>query len=210
MDTLVHSYLYLRRAIGVIGLALPVVLVVGNLLADGGMRNSISGYYYSDVRDILVGAMCAVGVFLLSYRGYGRVDDMAGNIAAVAAVGIALFPTLPPNPTGGDRVVAALHIAFAAVFFLTLAFFSLVLFRKSDDPTPDRRKRQRNAVYLVCGIAILACLALMAVLGFFLDPQTAHLRPALWLEAGAILAFGVSWLTKGEAILGDLRPGRDR
>jgi hypothetical protein len=26
----------------------------------------------------------------------------------------------------------------------------------------------------------------------------------LWLESAAILAFGLAWLTKGEAILGDL------
>ncbi|PPK66515.1 DUF998 domain-containing protein [Actinokineospora auranticolor] len=205
-DGLVHSYLYLRRAIGVLGVALPVLLIVGNLVADDGMRDSISGYYYSDVRDLLVGTMCAVGVFLLSYRGYDSADDIAGNIAAAGAVGLAVFPTAPDNPIGGDTVIGVLHAVFAVVFFLTLAYFSAVLFRRSDDPNPTPRKVARNHVYLVCGIVIVVCLALVGVCGFLFESQMAAARPVLWLEALAIFAFGFSWLTKGEAILGDLGP----
>lgn len=209
-ETLVHSYLFLRRSIGLIGMALPVVLIGGNLLIGGGdLLSSISGYYYSDLRDVYVGSMCAVGVFLLSYRGYGRVDDIAGNVAAGAAFGVALFPTTPAdNPTRIDQVVGILHLGFAAVFFLTLAFFSLVLFRRTAEIRPTLRKAQRNRVYLVCGVVILLCLALMVVLGTQAD--LAGLRPALWLESAAILAFGVAWLTKGEAILGDLSPAQEQ
>src|SRR4051794_38276106 len=95
-NALVQSYLFLRRAIGVIGVALPPVLILGKLLVDGGgLLDSLSGYYYTDVRNVFVGAMCATGVFLLSYRGYSRADNIAGNVAAVAAVGLALCPTKP-------------------------------------------------------------------------------------------------------------------
>src|SRR5215217_9747410 len=91
--TLVHSYLFLRRAIGFIGIALPFVLVLGKLVVDGdGMLTSISGYYYSGMRDVYVGSLCAIGVFLLSYRGYGFIDDIAADIAAAGAFGVALFP----------------------------------------------------------------------------------------------------------------------
>jgi len=143
-DSLVHSYLFLRRAIGIIGTLLPVVLIAGKLVVDGGgLLDSISDYYYSGMRDVYVGSMCAVGVFLLSYRGYGPIDDITGDIAAVAAVGVALFPSAPaPDPTGPEQMVGALHIVFAAVFFLTLAFFCLVLFTKTDKPHPTRRKVQ--------------------------------------------------------------------
>lgn len=204
-DTLVHSYLYLRRAIGIIGMALPVVLTVGNLLLNGRLLHSISGYYYSDLRDVYVGAMCAIGVFLLSYRGYGRVDDLVSNVAAVAAIGVALLPTTPArDATAADQVLGVLHVVSAAVFFLSLAYFCLVLFRRTtgEDPTPER-KVKRNGVYLVCGVVILVSLALIVVTGMFFQGVTHELRLTLWLEFAASFAFGLAWLTKGELILPD-------
>jgi hypothetical protein len=207
-DTLVHSYLFLRRAIGFIGVALPVVLIIGNLLLDGGnLLNSISGYYYSEMRDVYVGSLCAIGVFLLSYRGYSRTDDVAGNVAAVAAIGVALFPTTPyDHATRTDQSIGALHILFAAAFFLTLAYFCLILFTRTDKAHPTQRKAQRNRAYVVSGVVILFCLALIVVFGFFLDAQTRSTHITLWLESVATVAFGVAWLIKGEAILRDLSP----
>ncbi|MEC3979291.1 DUF998 domain-containing protein [Amycolatopsis sp. H20-H5] len=207
-DTLVHSYLFLRRAIGVIGVALPLVLILGKLVVDGGgLLDSLSGYYYTDVRDVFVGAMCATGVFLLSYRGYGRTDAVAGDVAAVAAIGLALCPTKPGGArTPADNVLGTLHLVFAAVFFLTLAYFCLVQFTKSDAANPTPRKTQRNIVYRVTGCVILASLVLIVLSNWLLSAETSTLHPALWLETAAILAFGVAWLTKGEAILGDLKP----
>ncbi|MGH3793543.1 MAG: DUF998 domain-containing protein [Pseudonocardiaceae bacterium] len=206
-DTLVHSYLFLRRAIGLIGIALPVVLIIGGLVADGDLLNSISNYYYSNMRDVYVGSMCAIGVFLLSYRGYGPVDDLAGDAAAVTALGVALFPTTPDDhPTRTDQIIGGLHIVFAAVFFVTLAFFCLVLFRKTDQAHPTRRKVHRNRVYLAAGVIILLCLVLIVLSEWFLHADTGSLHPVLWLESAATLAYGVAWLTKGEAIVRDLPP----
>jgi hypothetical protein len=51
---------------------------------------------------------------------------------------------------------------------------------------------------------MLACIVLIVVAA--LPPIKAiveRLEPRFWLEAIAIVAFGVSWLTKGEAILKD-------
>ncbi|KZB86870.1 hypothetical protein [Amycolatopsis regifaucium] len=203
-DNLVHNYLFLRRAIGFLGVALPFVLIFGKLLVDGGgLLNSISGYYYSGMRDVWVGTMCAIGVFLLSYRGYGRIDDIAGNIAAVAAVGVALFPTTPAHGDRTDEIIGMLHLGFAAVFFLTLAFFCIVLFTKSDKAIPGGRKPERNRLYVTSGVLMLVCLALIVLCGLFFDEETRAFYPALWLESAAILAFGVAWLTKGGTLLPD-------
>lgn len=211
-DTLVRSYLFLRRAVGLIGVALPVVLIIGKLIIDGGgLLNSISGYYYSDMRDVYVGTMCAIGVFLLSYRGYGPVDDIAGDVAAVTAIGVALFPTTPEgHPARTEQIIGGVHLAFAAVFFLTLAFFCLVLFRKTDQVPPTPRKIQRNRIYFACGLIILLCLALILLIDWVLTVDTGSLHPVLWLESIATLAYGVAWLTKGETLLRDLSPAFDR
>jgi hypothetical protein len=199
VNSLVHSYLFLRRAIGLIGLALPVVLIVGNLVwPPGPLLDSISSAYYSPLRCVLVGSMVAIGVFLVCYRGYGRVDDIAGNVAGGAAIGVGLFPTTPvTGASTGQGVVGDLHTAFAGIFFLTLVFFCLVLFPRSDgSPTP--RKNRRNVVYRVTGILILASIILIGVVK--LTDGLAFLHPMLWLETVAILAFGVAWAVKGETL----------
>ena len=203
-NDLVRSYLFLRRAIGLIGLALPPVLIIGKLLLDGpGLQNSISGYYYTEMRDVYVGAMCAVGMFLLSYKGHRPIDDLVGNLAALSAIGVALFPTSPtggPNVTAGDdQTLGFVHVAFAAVFFVSLAVFCF-MFTRHDGETPGARKSVRNKLYVACGVTILACLALIVVFGYLYDAETKSLHPALWLESAAVWAFGIAWLTKGRAI----------
>jgi hypothetical protein len=207
-DDLVISYLTLRRAVGVIGTALPFVLVIGKWLLDGwGIQPSISAYYYTSMRNVLVGSLCAIGVFLLSYRGYERADDVAGNLACVFAVGVALFPTGPPiGATAAQALVGTVHGVCAAAFFLTLAYFSLVAFRKTNPAKHmTARKKERNIVYTVCGYVILACIGLIFVYSTFLAHSGLRaLDPVFWLESAAILAFGISWLTKGEAILADV------
>jgi len=206
-DTRVLSYLGLRKAVGIIGFALPFVLAFGKMLLQGpGIQDSISGYYYTDLRNVLVGSLCAIGVFLMSCRGYDRKDEIAGRLACVFAIGVALFPTTPYlGATSRDKLIGILHLLFATLLFLTLAYFSLALFTKTAlDKTPTRRKLQRNVVYRVCGYTILACIFLMVVVA--LPPVKTlveRLTPVFWLESVAIVAFGVSWLTKGETILKD-------
>jgi hypothetical protein len=205
-DTLVHSYLFLRRAIGLIGVALPAVLIVGKTLIDGGgPLDSISNYYYSDLRGVLVGSMCAVGVFLLSYRGYGLVDDITGDVAAVGAIGVGLFPTTPftGNPSHTARVVGTVHLASAALFFTALIVFCFFLFTRTDSTRPTGRKAARNGVYIGCGVIILACMVLTGVVEVVLHAGVGSPHWVLWLETAAVMAFGVAWLVKGETLLAD-------
>ena len=47
-DSLVLSYLTLRKAVGILGISLPVVLAVGGTIFCGlELQRSISSYYYS-------------------------------------------------------------------------------------------------------------------------------------------------------------------
>jgi hypothetical protein len=211
---MVISYLVLRRAVGVIGTALPFVLVIGKWLLDGwGIQQSISAYYYTSMRDVFVGSLCAIGIFLFSYHGYEPADDVAGNLACVFAVGVALFPTPPAiGASATQALLGHVHLTFAAAFFLSLAYFSLVLFRKTHpNKQMTARKVQRNAVYTACGYTILVCIALIMVDTVFLGRSAVQsLDPVFWLEAAAVLAFGISWLTKGEAILADVVRHRAR
>jgi len=67
---LTYSYLALRKAVGWIGMLLPFVLMCGVSLifkSDIKLQN-ISMYYYTGMRDVFVGALCAIGLFLFFYK----------------------------------------------------------------------------------------------------------------------------------------------
>ena len=206
-DSLLFSYLSLRKSIGVLGIALPFALVFGERIIFGiGLRGSISAYYHTGMRDVFVGTLCVIGVFLFSYKGYGRADNVAGNLACIFAIGVALFPTTREGATQGhEHVVGIVHLSCALLFFCALIYFSLVLFTKGS-PSPTARKVQRNRVYRICGYVMAGCIAAMVVLFALPDSVTSPLDPAgpvFWLESIAVVSFGISWLTKGEAILKD-------
>ncbi len=204
---LVHSYLFMRTAIGIIGVALPFVLIIGKIILESpGISGSISAYYYSVMGDVFVGSLCATGIFLICYR-FDYLDDFVSTIAGICAIGVALFPTTPdvPYPTPQQMAIGLAHGSFASCFFIILALMAIFLFRRTDQDNPKRRKQQRNIVYLICGIVILACVVLAALILFVLPatPWLGPLHPIFWLESLSIFAFGVAWFVKGGAILKD-------
>jgi hypothetical protein len=203
--SLALSYLGVRRAIGVIGILLPFVLLIGAWLIDRvGVQASISDYYYTVMRNVFVGSMCANGVFFLSYR-YAKVDTFVSSLIGLAAIGVALFPTTPINPTPTDMVIGTVHFVCATVFFLALAGYSYFIFTRTDPSVPSTpQKRQRNIVYRASGIIIVLCLVLIAALNLLPPGPIDDLQPVFWLETIASVSFGVSWLIKGETLLKDV------
>jgi len=205
-NELVLSYLAVRRAIGLLGFALPTLLLAIAAVSGDGIRPSISEYYYSVSGNIFVGVMAAIGVFLWSYVGYDAADRrwptdrMVSRTAAVAAFGVALIPTAnklvfdPPREWPctfaqcllDPAVAQKLHYASAAVFFGALAVASLVLFRRTkpgDDLTGNdpetRAKRARNRIYAVCGWLILGCMALLAAFSVWYNMTDPAARAAI-------------------------------
>lgn len=212
-DSMIISYLTLRKIVGILGTTFPFVLVIGaTILFSDGMQSSISSYYRTGMQDIFVGTLCVIGFFLLSYRGYERADDIAGDLACLFAVGVAVFPTAPDTMiTGGEQLIGYVHLTFAALFFLTLIYFSLFLFTKTNSSVaPSRRKSQRNSIYRFCGYTMSACILLIVIHTLLPDGVKSSIKaysPVFWLEGIAIVTFGISWLTKGEAILKDKPEG---
>ncbi len=194
----IYSYLALRKSVGWIGILLPFVLMFGVfLLFDGDLPLiTISQYYYSGMRDVFVGAICAIALFMFFYRGYDKWDDLLGNIAGFSALCIALFPTTEDGSSGLSRTV---HFVAAGVFFITLAVFSIFLFtREASKPTSQKIKR--NRIYRICGYIMIACLAAIVVYYNFFKEKHLKSTFVFWAETTALVAFGVSWLTKGGVI----------
>jgi hypothetical protein len=200
------SYLTLRKAVGILGISLPAVLVIGSIALDGETHilNSISTYYHTSMGNGFVGVLCAVALFLFAYRGHDYRDNIAGHLACIFALGVAFLPNSPWDPTA---LINRLHLTSAASFFLVLIYFSLFLFTQSDLPKPyPKAKRNRNKVYYACGFTMLGSILLIAVYMVWLKkafPHIENLEPVFWLETLALIAFGISWLTKGQVIFKD-------
>ncbi|MGW6914892.1 hypothetical protein ACWGB8_13935 [Kitasatospora sp. NPDC054939] len=194
----------LRLGVGVIGFLLPIVLPLGNSLTSSRLAvlSSMSASYYSDMRDVFVGGLCAVGVFLICYR-HDRREDRLSSVAGVLAVLVALLPTEPPSsvepdPSPLQQTVGLLHLGCAAGLFGVLAYFCLRLF--ADSPSSGGRRPARDWVYLVCGWVIVACIAVATVAAVLHLAWDAPLTPTYLAEAVSVFAFGVAWLVKSEAV----------
>ena len=111
---LIRSYLFMRLALGVVGVALPVVLVAIDqfFLADQPIRGSMSAYYHSSSRDVFVGGLVSTGLFLLTYmsakpRTY---DFVLSSVGGLLVIVVAFFPT---GRSAADFPAAA-HFAASA------------------------------------------------------------------------------------------------
>jgi hypothetical protein len=200
----------LRFCVGLVAMALPFVLIAGNavLLRKLTLLGSMSGSYYTGMRDVFVGSMCAIGVFLICYR-YEQPDDILSTVAGSLAILVALCHTTPDDPTihvsATGTLVGRVHLFAAAALFLLLGVFCVYLFtRTHPDAEPTRRKRARNRVYRVCGLFIFAAVAAAAASNAIPLATRQAVRPLYWCETVAVLAFGIAWFVKsGTLILKD-------
>ncbi len=218
---MIISYMTLRKAIGWLGILLPFALLIGNYLISwftdfetgcNPFKSSISHYYYTRMGELFVGTLCAVALFLFCYKGKEKIDSHLSNLAGFFALGIITFPTsadlpIPCNLRGymSHSTIGTIHFTMATLFFLTLASISFFIFTKNKGYMTDQ-KYIRNIIYKICSIVIVACLAGIAIYIKWLKqshPTLEDLHPVFWFEAIALVAFGFSWLTKGEFLLKD-------
>lgn len=209
----VMSYLLLRKFVGGIGVLLPFVLLVGNQLIGYGVQPSMSGYYYTPMRNIFVGALCALAIFLITYNGWDRADTVITNFAGIGTVGTAWFPTSPAHPTGHQAFVGIFHLTFAGLTFVLLAVMSLRFAKRVPTPrglpwwrrvgyalgfTPPGTSRTSVAelvVYRVSGFLMLGCLVLIYPV------SRLYSDALLVLETVMLVSFGTAWFVKGTTLL---------
>ncbi|HPE22962.1 MAG TPA: hypothetical protein PLT88_08050 [Bacteroidales bacterium] len=197
----VHSYLSLRKAVGWIGILLPFVLVAGHLIIFNGASalTNMSAYYHTGMRDLFVGAICAIALFLFFYKGYDRWDNSAANLAGFFALGVAFFPTVKEGPWDW---IAWVHFSCAACFLVILALISIFLFTRGEEHLTEMKKK-RNQIFRACGIIMLVALASIEVFFLFFDGINSDSRFVLIAETVTLMAFGISWLTKGGTLYPD-------
>jgi hypothetical protein len=211
----IKTFRRLRKAIGYLGISLPIILVILSLIPffKTSVQSSISNYYYTNLREIFTGILCAVGLFLIRYQGFKnssfwKNDNLLTNIAGYMAFGIAFFPT---NPDSWDEKIYTLiplkleflgfiHYGFAATFFFLLSIISINVFTIGQRVNNKVQKSifNENNIYKICGYLILLPIIMVPL---FSKINIFHCSTLLF-EALALFSFGISWLIKGRA-LGD-------
>ncbi|HEX5595135.1 MAG TPA: hypothetical protein VFX61_03795 [Micromonosporaceae bacterium] len=210
-----RSYLVMRAALGFLGIGLPFLLLGGDLILAKGaarVRDSLSAYYYSGMRDVFVGVLVAAGIFLITYKVVERnLDNTLSMLAGGAVLGVALFPAARPNADVGpltplqealgETPVAFVHFACAAVFILSLAVISFLFGLRE-----GKRAQQRDGQWVkmsptfwrhfhwACATVIVLAVAFVAATKLFTWFDNYSLLVG---ESVAVFAFGSSWLMKG-------------
>jgi hypothetical protein len=213
-----RSFLALRTFIGILGVALPLLVVFGDRLLFQGEpygrnwpRGSVSVYYYSGLREVFVGTLAATGVFFIAYRVWERnLENLLSWVAGLAACAIALFPTKPPGPVGDDpplvlsplqhkfgvTTISTVHYVASAAFLIALAWISWQFGNRE----LDRGEREGQHLpprfwhwfHRGCALVMGLALAWVVIAG------RAHVpRATLIGEWVCAVVFGASWFFKG-------------
>lgn len=201
-------YQNMRKIIGFFGFMLPLTLIIINMIAEKQfvVLNSISAYYYSNVRDILVGVLFIITFFLFNYKGYDKLDNIITNICGLSALLIAIFPmsngSISNSIFQNQRLNEIIHFSSATLLFICFSFMSIFLFTKSDKKILDKRKKNKNYIFIACGILIILSIIIIGVVQV-INNETFNNKYhfVLWFETLALCSFGISWLTKADVIL---------
>ncbi len=191
------TYFSLRMGMGLLAVALPLLLWLGGWLYDREpLRCSMSAYYHSQaMRDLFVGSLVAIGMFLYLYKGFSRQENWALNLGGALAIGIAMVPT---GPLCGEAAGPfTLHGTFAVLFFLSIAY--VCIFRASDTLSLIRdagKAATFRTAYRVFGALMVVSPVIAAALAFALQGGRRGSSLVFYVEALAVFTFAAYWLTK--------------
>jgi hypothetical protein len=185
----------IKLIVGLIALLLPLLTV----FFAGAPLTSISASYYhtGPSQSIFIGFLFATASFLLAYNGKTTAEMIASKIAAVAALGVALFPC---DCDGHEPPVRYVHFVSAGIMFLVLTYFCYGFFRRAWAKGHAQAK-SRAVIYAVCGaVMVLALVAL--VFDHFAGGPLSRIDPRLIFhgEFSSLTAFGISWLVASRMI----------
>ncbi|WP_299218731.1 hypothetical protein [uncultured Aquimarina sp.] len=203
----------LRKTIGILGLALPILLLV----AHQELLSSMSHYYYTAGGVFFILILSAFGLILINYRGYPKQegesfsDRLITTVAGICILITVLIPTKSENPLGtlfftdtpylfghqSNSLLGAIHLLSAASFFFLLGYMSFYKFVLNHDASASRNRLFRRSGIIVW--ASVGALIIIFALEKLLKINMDEVLPAytFWLEWVAVYAFAVAWLVKG-------------
>jgi hypothetical protein len=195
---MLRTFFTLRAGLVVLSFLLPLGLLVYSFLKHGYLQaGSISEFYGHEegaMRDFFVGILCAVGLLLILYKGYSRLEDWLLNFAGLFAVATAMVPC---NCWPGSEK-NSWHGVFALLFFGCVGAVCLFCASQTVEmlPTEEQRKWYTRA-YKSIGIWLfVAPLGAYAIARF----SGQRNRALFVVEFAAIAVFAIYWAIKSREI----------
>ncbi|MCA9193014.1 MAG: DUF998 domain-containing protein [Planctomycetales bacterium] len=179
----------IKLIVGVIAVSLASVT---GLLTENNIT-SVSASYHAGgwARDYFVGSLFAIFAFLLAYNGYSRIEMILSKVAAIAALGVAMFPC---QCESHQEIVPAVHGVCAAVMFLILAIFCY-LFRQRAQAKPNDEAKRRSFIYSCCGIAIVISIVVLGIDSLSGGAISSGFERLTYFgEMVGLVSFGIAWL----------------
>jgi hypothetical protein len=156
--------------------------------------DSISASYHEEgwSSTIFVGFLFAISAFLFAYHGRSVFELVISKIAAISALGVALFPC---SCGGHPEIIPGVHYISAAVMFLILVAFCFSFFKRARSKG-HTQAMFRAFIYAFCGTGIFISIAVIG-LDIILDEAISSRisRLTYYCEAMALIMFGIAWLT---------------
>lgn len=184
------AFLIKSFGIGVIALAVPIVLPL-----VGGYEGhySISYFYHVPAtRDLFVGLLWALGLFMVLYQGFGRAENLLLTLAGVLLILVAMVPTgiAQCTDTAFDWHEGFAFAFFACLFVVALGFSKR---RLAYILWPPLRARFARA-YNLAGLLMIGLPAAAWTISQWQGRDCGH--TVFWIEAAAIFAFAFYWFVK--------------
>ena len=179
----------MRLIVGVIAISLATLT---SFFADTPIQ-SISASYYEDgwAQNIFVGFLFAISAFLFAYNGRSTTEMVLSKVAAIAAIGVAMFPC-----KCGDHqeIIRHVHGISAAVMFAILAVFCYKFYQRALGKG-NLQAKLRASIYALCGIVMVASILIIAIDHFSAGAISSKIiRLTFFCEAAALISFGIAWL----------------
>ncbi|MCQ2584233.1 MAG: hypothetical protein MJ185_01480 [Treponema sp.] len=201
-----------QKILGVLCILLPVLSVgfgfIGALRGVNypGWYESISATYYANSRMMMIGLLCATGIYFWAYNGYDTWDNIITTISAVTSIFIVVFPCSDGRATTEPIVglfclpvelSGTIHTLSALILYSSFAI-QVMRFRKRG-VTVTNKKLLRNKIYLTC--FILMCVGALFILSTNIIPALKPYHFFVFIgECFFQLAYGVAWLVKGQCV----------
>ena len=198
------SYLAQRKAIGFLGILLPILSVATAYPIhwfDGWWYSISITYYQTPIMAIILGI---VSLFLFTYRGYDSADRVINRASAIAALAVILFPCYPTFNDSPDtfvsiyekvgilqlkpRISQVFHMTSASLLFLSFALNLIVNFAKCNS-------NAYKIYYRISGAIIIVLLIFIGILSKYAP----HL--VIFDEFIILFTFGLAWLVKGKSFV---------
>lgn len=201
LDEIDHQVL--KFIVGMIAILLPPLV---SCFAGESLDSISESYHTADpARNIFVGFLFAISSFLFAYNGKSQPEFLMSKAAALAALGVALFPCGCERHT--EKLINVVHFGSAGVMFTVLAGMCEVFRRRAlDKHTPEGLRRAR--IYRTCTITIVGSMVLLLAHVGFGCFNGWGFEPVYWFEASSLWAFGIAWLTAAKPLDVIAEPGQ--